>query len=94
MSIAMIRRDGVHGARINHQKRNNQRELDVHGQFECRRQDVLFSQSYGAMYCGVPGRCVRVTYDTLNFAVSKALIRIRPVLSNKMFDGFKSQWMT
>jgi hypothetical protein len=27
--------------RINHQKRNNQQELDVHGQGECRRQDVL-----------------------------------------------------
>jgi hypothetical protein len=35
MSIAMIRRGGAHGTRI------NQRELDVHGQCECRRQDVL-----------------------------------------------------
>jgi hypothetical protein len=37
----MIRRGGAHGTRINHQKRNNQRELDVHGQCECRPQDVF-----------------------------------------------------
>jgi hypothetical protein len=41
MSIAMIRRGGAHGTRINHQKRNNQRELDAHGQYKCRRQEVL-----------------------------------------------------
>jgi hypothetical protein len=40
----MIRRGGAHSTRINHHKRNNQRELDVHGQCECRWQDVL-SQS-------------------------------------------------
>jgi hypothetical protein len=42
MFIAMIRRGRAHGTRINHEKRNNQRELDVRGQCECRRQDVLF----------------------------------------------------
>jgi hypothetical protein len=41
MSIAMIRRGGAHGTRINHQKRDNQQELDVQGQSECRRQNVL-----------------------------------------------------
>jgi hypothetical protein len=41
MSITMIRRGGAHGTRINHEKRNEQRELDVHGQRECRRQDGL-----------------------------------------------------
>jgi hypothetical protein len=46
MSIAMIHRDGAFGTRINHQKRNNERELDVHGQCECRRQDVLFTSCY------------------------------------------------
>jgi hypothetical protein len=40
MSIATIGRGGVYGTRINHQKQNNQRELDVHGQCEYRRQDV------------------------------------------------------
>jgi hypothetical protein len=41
MSIAVIRRGGAHSTGINYQKRNNQRELDVHGQCECRRKDVL-----------------------------------------------------
>jgi hypothetical protein len=31
MFIAMIRRGGAHDTRVNHQKRNNQRELDIHG---------------------------------------------------------------
>jgi hypothetical protein len=43
MSIAMNHRGGAHGTRINHLKRNNQRELDVHGQCECRRHKVLSS---------------------------------------------------
>jgi hypothetical protein len=41
MSIAIIHRGGAHGTGINHQKQNNQRELDVHAQCERRRQDVL-----------------------------------------------------
>jgi hypothetical protein len=31
MSIAMVRRSGVHGTRINRKKRNDQLELDAHG---------------------------------------------------------------
>jgi hypothetical protein len=46
MSIAMIRRGEAHGTRINHQKQNNQRELDVHSQCKCRWQDVLFASLY------------------------------------------------
>jgi low temperature requirement protein LtrA len=44
MFIAMIRRDGSHATIINHLKRSNQQELDVHAQCECRQQDVLSSQ--------------------------------------------------
>jgi hypothetical protein len=46
MSIAIIRRGGAHNTRINHEKRHNQRELDVHGQWKCRRQDILFTTPY------------------------------------------------
>jgi hypothetical protein len=40
----MIRRDAAHGMSTNHYKRNNQRELDVHGQCKCRRHDVLLNK--------------------------------------------------
>jgi hypothetical protein len=41
MSIVMIRRGGAYGTKINHEKRNNQRDLDVHGRCECRQQGIL-----------------------------------------------------
>jgi hypothetical protein len=44
MFMSLIRRGGAHSTRISHQKSNNQRELDVFGQCECRRQNVLSIQ--------------------------------------------------
>jgi hypothetical protein len=40
--IAMIPRGGADGTRMNHEKQKTQRQLDVHGQRECRWQDDLF----------------------------------------------------
>jgi hypothetical protein len=48
MSIAMIRLGGAHSTRINHQKLNNQRELDADSQSECRWHDILSSLAKGS----------------------------------------------